>query len=135
MKSLKSCAETRVYMFTNTLRQQLVNPKDRDPKLHRSSTIYHYKYPHLTFPESYIGESGMALGDRDNEPLKAPSPIFTHSNSTGHSLDKDCFNIIHKEINSFSRIIKEAMFIRVHDPMLNRNLGKYQLPHIWDNIL
>ena len=21
------------------------------------------------------------------------------------------------------------------DPSLNRNLGKYQLPHIWDNIL
>ena len=27
------------------------------------------------------------------------------------------------------------MFIYVHDPSLNRNLAKYQLPHIWDNNL
>ena len=27
------------------------------------------------------------------------------------------------------------MFICVNDPSLNRDLGKYQLPHIWDNIL
>ena len=27
--------------------------------------------------------------------------------------------------------IKEAMYIHVNDPSLNRNLGKYQLPHIW----
>ena len=25
--------------------------------------------------------------------------------------------------------------IRVHDPSLNRNIGKYQLPHIWDGVL
>ena len=24
---------------------------------------------------------------------------------------------------------------KVNDPLLDRNLGKYQLPHIWDNIL
>ena len=34
-----------------------------------------------------------------------------------------------------SRNVTEAMFIHVNDPSLNRNLGKYQLPHIWDNIL
>ena len=27
------------------------------------------------------------------------------------------------------------MFITVNDPILNRNLGKYQLPHIWDEVL
>ena len=27
------------------------------------------------------------------------------------------------------------MFIQVQDPTLNRNLGKYQLPHIWDHLL
>ena len=33
------------------------------------------------------------------------------------------------EVNCHSRTIKEAMFICVQDPTLNRNLGKYQLPH------
>ena len=47
---------------TNTLRTQLVNPKDKDPKLQKSGIIYHYKSPHLNCPEAYIGESGRALG-------------------------------------------------------------------------
>ena len=120
---------------TNTLRTHLVTPKDKDPKLQKSGIIYHYKCPHINCTEAYTGETGRALGDRVNEHLKAPSPIYLHSNTTGHSLNLDCFNIIHKETHSSSRTIKEAMFIRVNDPLLNRNLGKYQLPHIWDSIL
>ena len=65
----------------------------------------------------------------------APSPIYTHSNHTGHPLDPNCFNIIHKETFGFSGTIKEAMFIRVNNPTLNRNLGKYQLLQTWDSIL
>ena len=45
------------------------------------------------------------------------------------------FNIVYKEVNSHSRTIKEAMFICVQEPALNRNIGKYQLPHIWDHLL
>ena len=36
---------------------------------------------------------------------------------------------------SIARSIKEAILIRVNDPSLNRNIGKYQLPHIWDEVL
>ena len=50
-------------------------------------------------------------------------------------MDPEQFNIVHKEVNSHLRTIKEAMFIHVQDPTLNRNLGKYQLPHIWDHLL
>ena len=86
-------------------------------------------------PEAYIGESGRALDNRLSEHLKAPSPIYTHSTSTGHPLDPDCFNIIHKETHSYSRTIKEATFIRVNDLILNRHLGKYLLLHVWGSIL
>ena len=120
---------------TNTLRTLLVMPKDKDPKLNKSGVIYHFKCPHISFPEAYTGESGRALGDRIKDHLKVPSPIHHHSRSTGHPLSPECFNIIHWETQGSSRNIKEAMFIRVNDPSLNRNLGKYQLPHIWDNIL
>ena len=34
-----------------------------------------------------------------------------------------------------TRNIKEAMCIRVNGPSLNINLGKFQLPHVWDQIL
>ena len=55
------------YKGTNTLRTLLGNPKDKDPKTHRSGIIYHYKCP-----EAYTGESGRALGDRVKEHFKAP---------------------------------------------------------------
>ena len=120
---------------SNTLRTQLVNPKDKDPKTQKSGIIYHYKCPHINCPEAYTGESGGALGERVKEHLKAPSPIFHHSSSTGHSLDPDYLSITHKEVHSHSRTIKEAMFMCVNDPTFNRNLGKYQLLHVWDSIL
>ena len=31
--------------------------------------------------------------------------------------------------------LKEALYIRVNNPSLNRNVGKYHLPHIWDEVL
>ena len=34
-----------------------------------------------------------------------------------------------------ARTIREAIYIRVNNPTLNRNVGKYNLPHIWDKVL
>ena len=76
-KFKRLCKSKGIHIYfkgTNTLRTQLVNPKDKDPKLQKSGTIYHYKCPHLNCPEAYIGKSGRALGDGVSEHLKAPSP-------------------------------------------------------------
>ena len=45
------------------------------------------------------------------------------------------FTIVGREDQNLTRAIKEALFIRVNDPSLNRNIGKYHLPHIWDEVL
>ena len=123
------------FQGTNTLRTALGNPKDKDPKNNQTGIIYHYQCPHINCPSAYIGESGRSLGERVKEHFKAHSPIHHHSTTTGHPMDPDQFNIVHKELNSHSRTIKEAMFICMQDPTLNRNLGKYQVPHIWDHLL
>ena len=34
-----------------------------------------------------------------------------------------------------TRAIKDAIYIRVNNPPINRNIGKYYLPHIWDEVL
>ena len=47
----------------------------------------------------------------------------------------DNFKILAREENNMARTIQEAMFIRVNNPTLNKNIGKYNLPHIWDRIL
>ena len=40
-----------------------------------------------------------------------------------------------REDQNLCRWIKEALFIRVNNPSLNKNIGKYHLPHIWDEVL
>ena len=64
-----------------------------------------------------------------------PSPIHLQNTTTGHPMDPEQLNIVYKQVNSHSRTIKETMFIHIQDPTLNRNLGKYQLLHIWHNLL
>ena len=67
--------------------------------------------------------------------MKAPSPFHDHHNITGHELSLNNFSIVGREDQSIARTIKEAILIRVNDPSLNRNIGKYQLPHIWNEVL
>ena len=86
--------------------------------------MYHYKCPQINCTSAYIGESGRSLGERGKEYFKASSPVHLHSTTTGHPMDLEQFNIVHKEVNNQSRTIKEAMFICVQDPNLNRNLQK-----------
>ena len=85
---------------TNTLRTSLGNPKDKDPKSNQTGVIYQYQCPQINCSSSYIGESGRSLGERVKEHLKAPSPIHLHSITSGHPLDPNKFNIVHKEVNS-----------------------------------
>ena len=102
---------------TKTPRTALGNPKDKDPKANQTGIIYHYQCPHINCPSAYIGESGRTLGDRVKEHFKASSPIHLHSTTTGHPMDPNQFNIVHKEFNSHSRTIKGAMFIYIQDPL------------------
>ena len=47
----------------------------------------------------------------------------------------DNFSIVGREDQNLMRTIKEALHIRVNNPSLNRSIGKYHLPHIWDEVL
>ena len=67
--------------------------------------------------------------------MRAPSLIHDHHKTTGHELSLDNFSIVGREDQSIARALKETIIIRVNDPSLNRNIGKYQLPHIWDEVL
>ena len=85
--------------------------------------------------DEYIGESGRTFGERFREHMRPPSPIIDHHNITGHEVSLDNFSIVGREEHSIARTIKEAILIRVIVPSLNRNIGKFQLPHIWDEVL
>ena len=120
---------------TNTVKHLLMAPKDKDPKLTKSAIIYRYRCPHINCTKQYIGESGRTLGDISKEHLKAPSPLYLHTTTSGHLVSPECFSIVDREPQGLTRNIKEAMYIKVNDPSLNRNIGKFQLPPIWDQVL
>ena len=118
-----------------TIRDILVHPKDKDTILKKSGVIYKYSCGRVDCGEEYIGESGRTFGERYREHMRSPSPIMDHHNTTGHEVSLDNFTIVGREDNNIARNIREAIFIRVNDPSLNRNIGKFQLPHIWDEVL
>ena len=86
-------------------------------------------------PQCICRRIRQIFGRKGQGTSQGPLPINLHSTTTGHPMGPEQFCIVHKEVNNHSRTIKEAMFICVQDPTLNINLGKYQLLHIWDNLL
>ena len=119
----------------NTTKDLLVHLKDRDTILQKIGMIYRFKSGRANHKEEYIGESGRTFAERFREHIKAPSLIHDHHNISGHEVSLNNFSIVGREDQNIVRTIKEAIVIRVNDPSLNRNIGKYQLPHIWDGVL
>ena len=64
------------------------------------------------------------LGGRLKEHLRAPSPIYDHANMTGYQTSVDNFITVGRESHNLTRMIKEAIYLRVNDPSLNRNNWK-----------
>ena len=118
-----------------TIKNLLVAPKDQDPILKKSGVIYRYKCSRVDCDDEYIGESSRTFGERFKEHQKAPSPIYDHYNTTGHMISIGNFSIVGREDQNLMRTIKEALYIRVNNPSLNRNMGTYHLSHIWDEVL
>ena len=136
LRTLARSMGVAVYFKGNrTLKNILVSPKDKDEMANKSSIIYSYCCGEIGCDEEYVGESGRTFGERFKEHLKTPSPICHHQNISGHITSMDNFKILDREENNMARTIQEAMFIRVNNPTLNKNIGKYNLPHIWDRIL
>ena len=124
-----------LFKGANTIRELLVHPKNNDNILKKSGVIYRYKCGRVDCEDEYIGESDRTFVERYREHMRAPSPIYDHYNTTGHEVSVDNFSIVAREDQNMIRTIREAMLIRVNDSSLNRNIGKYQLPHIWDKVL
>ena len=114
----------------HTIKDLLMAPKDKDPILKRSGVIYRYKCDRVDCDHEYIGESAKDFEERFKEYPKAPSPIHDHINTSGHSVTIDNFSILGREAHNLIRFIKEALYIRVNNPSLDRNIGKYNLPHM-----
>ena len=103
--------------------------------VNQCGVIYWYQCGDLSCDDEYIGETFRTFGERYKEYLKAPSAIHHHSNQTGHPTYQSNFQIIGREGHNLARNIKESIYIRVNNPTLNHNIGKFNLSHIWDRVL
>ena len=119
----------------STIKNLLVSPKDKDPMVNKNGVIYWFQCGDLTCNDEYIGETSRTFGERFKEHLKDSSPIHHHSSNTGHPTTQQNFQIIGREGHGLARNIRESIFIMVNNPTLNKYIGKFNLPHIWDRLL
>ena len=123
------------YKGGNTIKGLLMVPKGKDHIIKKSGIIYRFKCNRVDCDDEYIWESSRTFGERFKEYQKTPSPIYDHCNITGHSTTIKNFNIVGREEQNLIRAIKQAIYIRVNNPSLNKNIGKYHVPHVWDEVL
>ena len=129
------CGIQTHFRGNSTIKNILVSPKDKDPMENKSEAIYWFQCGDLLCGEEYIGETSRTFGERFKELLKEPFPIHNHSCITGHTTTQDNFQIIGREDHGITRTIKQFIYIRVNNPnnpTLNRNIGRFNLHHIWD---
>ena len=74
--------------------------------------------------KGYMG--GRVVGVDCDTPLDNLTRKDVVLNLSSHQ--EPCFTIVDREAEGLTRNIKEAMYIKVNDPSLNRNLGKFQIP-------
>ncbi len=139
-KRILENAGVRVYFKgVNTLKSQLVSPKDKDPKEKKANCIYGISCGEVACSAKYIGESGRTLEERiKDHTSQASSALHQHMTVTGHPIPTvmdDNIQVITTESNIAKRRIIEAMYIKVNDPSMNRNVGKSEIPDIYDNVL
>ena len=75
----------------STIKNLLVSPKDKDPMVSKSGSIYWFQCVNLTCDDEYIGETSRSFGERFKKHLKDPSPIHHHSNNQAILLVKITF--------------------------------------------
>ena len=129
---------------THTLRQNLVSPKDKTDKRDITGPIYGIYCQGQTtrgkYKEFYIGETERSLKTRFFEhkrPSSTSSEVSNHIHieSPGHHVDLDEVKILDREPRWFERGVKEAIYIKVNNPTLNKDRDRYKLPGVYESIL
>ena len=112
----------------NTLRSQLVCPKDQTPDSKKCGVIYELNWENCD--GKYVGETSRSLGTRIKEHKRSRGSLTAvgeHIKDTGHSLDDKGTRVVAREAQYWPRKIHEAIEIKLRTPNLNRDTG-YHLP-------
>ncbi|KAI8518866.1 hypothetical protein Bbelb_021230 [Branchiostoma belcheri] len=117
----------------NTIRRNLVAPKDKIKTLDRSGTVYHI--PCADCLATYVGESERPLRARLQEhkrPSCVSSPVVEHVARKKHNIDWDRVKVLDQDSDWFSRGVREAIQIRRQCITLNKDRGRHYLKPVYD---
>ena len=140
----------------NTLRQNLVHPKDKRPIGGNAEVIY--RIPCKQCPGAYVGESGRRLDVRVKEHRKDvitvdnstrftraqrlsaldiynKSALTDHSSQNNHVINWDDTEIVGRANTWRKRQILETIRIRQEKSPINRDGGNYPLPRLWGPLI
>ena len=79
---------------SNTIKSLIMAPRGKGIITRKSTAIYRYMCNGLEHDEKYTGESIRIFGERIKEYLRAPCPIYDHTNISGHHTKLDNFSIV-----------------------------------------
>ena len=114
------------------MRQFLVAPKDKSEKKDITGPIYSIHCQGQTnrgqCEEFYIGKTERSLKARFLEhrrPSSTSSEVsqYIRIESPGHKIDLEKVKILDREPRWFERGVKEAIYIRINQPTLNKDGG------------
>ncbi|XP_060756578.1 uncharacterized protein LOC132867614 [Neoarius graeffei] len=112
---------------SNTLKQKLVHPKDRIARHKQDNVVYAIQCSEEC-TDSYIGETKQPLHRRMAQHRRArssgqDSAVYLHLNNKGHSFQDCNVRILAREDRWYEQGVKEAIFVNLERPSLNRGLG------------
>ena len=93
------------------------------PKLLKKTALEHVKRYRRYLHPLYNLKENQGISISLSNLFQFPSITFTF------------VYIITKNSSNLARNIKESIYIRVNNPSLNNNIGKFNLSHIWDRVL
>ena len=125
---------------TNTLRQKLVHPKDRTPR-HKLENVVYAVQCSEECTDLYIGKTKQPLHKRMAQHRRASSSgqdsaVHLHLEDKGHSFEDGNVHILAREDRWFERGVKEAIFVNLEKPSLNRGGGlRHNLSSTYNAVL
>ena len=112
---------------TNTLRQKLVHPIDKIPRQKQSNVVYAVQCCEKC-SDLYIGETKQPLHKRMTQHRRVSSSgqdsaFHLHLKVKGHSFEDSNVRVLAREERWFERGVKEAIYVKMEKPSLNRGGG------------
>ena len=115
------------------LKNLLMSPKDKNKITQKSVVIYWFKCDRKDGEDDYIRQSSRTFGERFKEysKSKALPLIYEHQKNTYHTTFVESFTIMRRQGQTIAIAIKEVIYMRVNNPTINRNIGKFNLTHMY----